>query len=161
MRLRQLLHRQRHVTRPDAGVGRRQLTFVRVADNHARRGQWNFVGEAVHVAPVDRQQQVERITERANGTIGQSHQRGGLAATNLRPAGAHHQSVTPARAAAASSSVPAVITPLPPLPASAIAAPACALPTLIAEPVLPLIAPSTGFEPLHPFMWPPWFDPDH
>jgi hypothetical protein len=53
------------------------------------------------------------------------------------------------------------MTPLPPLPASAIVAPTNASLPVIAGAVLTRIATSTAVESLHPLMRPARFDPDH
>jgi hypothetical protein len=53
----------------------------------------DLVAEAVEVLPVDGQQHVEAVVQRGHRGVAQAQQRGGLAAADLRTAGAHHQAV--------------------------------------------------------------------
>ncbi len=119
--LRRLLERSGHEARAGSLEHVGHVAFVRVADHDARRRQRDLVGEAVDVLPVDREQQVEAVVERCHGRSRETHaapppRRRGSAARWCAPS---CRTAPPSQRRRASS-VPAVITPLPPLPASAI-----------------------------------------
>ncbi len=120
-RLGHLLQRQRHAARAAGAEDLGHGAFVAVADHQAVRAQRNLVGEAVHVLPVHRQQQVEAVVQCVDRLCVPMRSR--AAASPPRICGPLVRTIRPyrpARAAASSSIVPAVITPLPPLPAMAI-----------------------------------------
>ena len=92
-RLGHFLQRQWNVPRAGMPESFRRFAFIRVADHDARRFQGNFVGKPADVLPVDREQQIELVTERLQGMVGEPYQRRRFAAADLRPAGADHDSV--------------------------------------------------------------------
>ena len=88
-----LLQRQRRLARPRGEEDLGDFAALGVADKQAAGVQRDLVGEAVDVLPVDREQQVEAVVERAERRAPDAQQRGRLAAADLRPARAHHQAV--------------------------------------------------------------------
>jgi len=72
---------------------RRYLTAIGITHEPTAWVQRDLVGKTVHVLPVDGQQQVEAVIQRFQRSGTQAQQRRGLAAADLRAAGAHHQAI--------------------------------------------------------------------
>ena len=80
----------------ERAIGRdllRHLAGVIVGDGHALRPERNFSDEALDVAPVEGDQDVELVTMTVDRPPGQTDQRRRLAAANLRTDGARHQPI--------------------------------------------------------------------
>ena len=88
-----LLERQRYRACAAGQEYRWHRFTFRAADHQAIGMQRNLVGKAVHVEPVDRQQQIEPVVQRFQWPMAQAQQRGRLATANLRAAGTHHQPI--------------------------------------------------------------------
>ena len=93
-RLGHLLQRHAGVARAAGEEHRGRLALVGCRrSTRPPASQRDLVGEAVHVLPVEGEQQVEAVVERVHRRGAQAQQRRRLAAADLRAAGAHHQAV--------------------------------------------------------------------